>query len=78
MSDRLASHLIAGALVSTLALASLESLAQKSAGMEIPAEPLSKPSASFKRGLSCQRHHVILRAGGAAYADSTDHLAVDH
>jgi hypothetical protein len=30
---------------------SLESLAQKSAGMEIPAEQLSKPSALFKRSL---------------------------
>jgi hypothetical protein len=38
---------------STLALnfESLESLAQKSAGMEIPAEQLSKPSALFKRSL---------------------------
>jgi hypothetical protein len=50
----------------------------KSAGMEIAAELLSRPSASFERGLSSQRHHVILRAGGAAYADGTDHLAVDH
>ena len=65
---------------STLSLnfESLENSAQKSAGMEIAAELLSRPSASFNRRLSSQRHHVILRAGGAAYADGTDHLAVDH
>jgi hypothetical protein len=46
-----------------------ENLAQKSVGMEIAAELLSRLSASFNRSLSSQRHHVILRAGGAAYAD---------
>jgi hypothetical protein len=56
----------------------VENLAQKSAGMEIPAELMSKPSALFQRSLSSQRHHVILRAGGTAYADGTDHLAVGH
>jgi len=37
-----------------------------------------KPSTSSKRSQSSQGHHVILRAGCAAYADGTDHLAVDH
>jgi hypothetical protein len=53
-------------------------ISDRAAGVETPAERRSNDLSLLERGLTGQRHHVVLRTGAAADADGADHLAAGH